>query len=60
MKITLYLLRSLSTPTIHFSTETHTPPTFSNPKHNDVGREGMVSMINILLGSNDRFLELVE
>lgn len=52
-------MRSLSTPTVHFSKETHTTPTFSIPKHNDVKGEGMVNMINILLGSNDLFLELV-
>lgn len=52
-------MRSLSTPTVHFSKESHTPPTCSTPKHNDVKGEGMVSMINILLGSNDLFLELV-
>lgn len=59
MKITLYFLRNLSAPTVHFSKETYTPPTFSIPKHNDVEGEGMVSMINILRGSNDLFLELV-
>lgn len=59
MKITLYFLRNLSTPTLHFSKETHIPPTFSIPKHNDVEGEGTVSMINILRGSNDLFLELV-
>lgn len=52
-------MRSLCTPTVHFSKETHTPPTCSIPKHNDVKGEGMISMINILLGGNDLFLELV-
>ena len=59
IKITLYPLRSLSTPTVHFPKEIYIPPTFSIPKHNDVEGEGMISMINILLGSNDPFLELV-
>lgn len=57
---TTYLLRSLSPPTVHFSKETHTPPTFSILKNNDVEGEGTVTMINILLGSHDPFLELVE
>lgn len=60
MKIMLDLLRSLSIPAAHFSKETHTPPTFSIPKHNDVEGEGTVSMINILLGVNDLFLEVGE
>lgn len=60
MKITLHLLRSLSPPTVHFSKETHTPPTFSILKNNNVKREGTVTTINILLGSHDPFLELVE
>lgn len=59
-KITLHLLRSLSPPTVHFSKETHTPPTFSILKNNNVKREGTVTTINILLGSHDPFLELVE
>lgn len=58
IKITLYILRRLSTPTVHFSNENHIPPIFSIPKQNDVEGEGMISMINILLGSYNLFLEL--
>lgn len=57
-KITLYILRRLSTLTVHFSNENHIPPIFSIPKQNDVEGEGMISMINILLGSHNLFLEL--
>lgn len=33
-------------------------PFFSIPKHNNVEGEEMISMINILLGSHNLFLEL--